>query len=153
MTIGRTDDPENPFCAAAFEAASLLGTGSRIPSGPADMAPRREGRTHDRNRPACQTSHFSLASERPSTHGTEGGSPNLAPLKALELPHRPSHERQIDVSEHGLQRRSVVSPVVPDPPPKEWIEHTGDVIQLALWSVVGYSSPAPSIVWFSVPRG
>src|SRR6185312_12599420 len=73
MTIGRTDDPENPFCAAAFEAASLLGTGSRIPSGPADMAPRREGRTHDRNRPACQTSHFSLASERPSTHGTEDG--------------------------------------------------------------------------------
>ena len=46
----------------------------------------------------------------------EAGSPNLAPLKALELPHRPSHERQIDVSEHGLQRRAVVSPVVPDPP-------------------------------------
>jgi len=42
MTIGRTDDPENPFRAAAFEAASLLGAGSRTPSGPADMAPRHK---------------------------------------------------------------------------------------------------------------
>jgi hypothetical protein len=72
MTIGRTDDPENPFCAAAFEAASLLGAGSRTPSGPADMAPRQKGRTHDRNRSARQISHFSLASKGPSTHGTEG---------------------------------------------------------------------------------
>jgi hypothetical protein len=32
MTIGRSDDPENPFRAAAFEAASLLGAGSRTPS-------------------------------------------------------------------------------------------------------------------------
>src|SRR5271169_5342723 len=58
MTIGRTDDPENPFRAPAFEAAVLLGAGSRTPSGPADMAPRREGRTHDRNRPTRQISHF-----------------------------------------------------------------------------------------------
>ena len=65
MTIGRTDDPENPFRAAAFEAASLLGAGSRTPSGPADMAPRHKGRTHDRNRPARQISHFSLASKGP----------------------------------------------------------------------------------------
>jgi hypothetical protein len=65
MTIGRTDDPENPFCAAAFEAASLLGAGSRTPSGPADMAPRQKGRTHDRNRSARQISHFSLASKGP----------------------------------------------------------------------------------------
>jgi hypothetical protein len=72
MTIGRSDDPENPFRAAAFEAASLFGAGSRTPSGPADMAPRQKGRTHDRNRPARQISHFSLASKGPSTHGTEG---------------------------------------------------------------------------------
>jgi len=58
MTIGRTDDPENPFRAPAFEAAVLLGAGSRTPSGPADMAPRQEGRTHDRNRPTRQVSHF-----------------------------------------------------------------------------------------------
>jgi DDE family transposase len=67
MTIGRTDDPKNPFCAAAFEVVSLLGSGSRTPSGPADMAPRRKGRTHDRNRHTRQISHFSLASKGPST--------------------------------------------------------------------------------------
>jgi len=42
MTIGRTDDPENPLRAMAFEAASLFGTGSRTPSGPAVMAPRQQ---------------------------------------------------------------------------------------------------------------
>jgi len=41
-----------------IEAVSLLGNGSRTPSGPADMVPRREGRTHDRNRPTRQVSHF-----------------------------------------------------------------------------------------------
>ncbi len=42
MTIGRTDDPQNPFRAMAFEAASLFGSGSRTPSGPAVMAPRQQ---------------------------------------------------------------------------------------------------------------
>jgi hypothetical protein len=37
----------------------------------------------------------------------EAGSPNLASLEALELPHRPGHECQIDVSEHGLQRCTI----------------------------------------------
>jgi hypothetical protein len=32
MTIGRTDDPENPHKPVALEAAQLFGTGSRIPS-------------------------------------------------------------------------------------------------------------------------
>jgi len=59
MTIGRTDDPENPFGAPAFEVAEVFGFGSRIPSGPAVMEPRPKGRTHDRNRPARQNSHFS----------------------------------------------------------------------------------------------
>src|SRR3984893_3056157 len=59
MTIGRTDDPENPFGAPALEAAQVFGFGSRIPSGPAVMMPRPQGRTHDRNRPARQNSHFS----------------------------------------------------------------------------------------------
>ena len=38
MTIGRTDDPENPLGAKAFKAASCFGTGSRTPSGPAVMS-------------------------------------------------------------------------------------------------------------------
>ena len=42
MTIGRTDDPENPFRVPAFEAAGLFGAGSRNPSGPADMVPRQQ---------------------------------------------------------------------------------------------------------------
>jgi hypothetical protein len=37
MTIGRTDDPENPWVAPAIEAASVFGSGSRNPSGPAVM--------------------------------------------------------------------------------------------------------------------
>jgi len=42
MTIGRTDDPDNPFRTTAFEAALLLGAGSRTPSGPAVMMPRQQ---------------------------------------------------------------------------------------------------------------
>ena len=42
MTIGRTDDPENPFLATAVKAASLFGSGSRNPSGPAAMLPRQQ---------------------------------------------------------------------------------------------------------------
>jgi hypothetical protein len=59
MTIGRTDDPENPFGATAIKAAFVFGAGSRTPSGPAVMVPRQSGRTHDRNRPTRQNSHFS----------------------------------------------------------------------------------------------
>src|SRR5271165_1455891 len=58
MTIGRTDDPENPLVATAFEAVSMFGTGSRTPSGPAVRC-RATGRTHDRNRSARQNTHFS----------------------------------------------------------------------------------------------
>src|SRR5215469_11151423 len=67
MTIGRTEDPVNPLGATAYEAAFMFGSGSRIPSGPAVTAPRRQGRTHDRSRLARQPSHFSLASAGPST--------------------------------------------------------------------------------------
>ena len=54
MAIGRTDDPEIPLKPVALEAAGLFGTGSRTPSGPAVMAPRRQGRTHDRSRTAVK---------------------------------------------------------------------------------------------------
>jgi hypothetical protein len=45
MTIGRTEDPENPCGATARQAASVFGTGSRIPSGPAVMC--RVNRCHE----------------------------------------------------------------------------------------------------------
>jgi hypothetical protein len=58
MTIGRTDDPDNPLVALACEVASMFGAGSRTPSGQAVMLPRQQGRTHDRNRPTRQISRF-----------------------------------------------------------------------------------------------
>src|SRR5271166_4565992 len=60
MTIGRTDDPANPLVATACEAASVFGTGSRTPSGPAAMAPRRKAGHMIANRPAVRFLIFLL---------------------------------------------------------------------------------------------
>jgi hypothetical protein len=68
MTIGRTDDPENPSRATAFEAASLFGAGSRIPSGPAAMLPRQQAGHMIAIDPIVGILDFSLASRGPSTH-------------------------------------------------------------------------------------
>jgi hypothetical protein len=43
-------------------------------------------------------------------------------FEALELTRRPRHERLIDVSQQGIQRRGGIAPVVRNPPPKERIE-------------------------------
>jgi hypothetical protein len=68
MTIGRTDDPENPISVPAFEAAKLFGAGSRTPSGPADMAPRQQaGHMLAIDTPVRILSE-ALASKGPSTH-------------------------------------------------------------------------------------
>ena len=42
MTLGRTEDPENPIRVLAVKAAGLFGTGSRNPSGPAVTIPRQK---------------------------------------------------------------------------------------------------------------
>ena len=42
MTIGRTEDPKNPLEPVALEVVGLFGTGSRTPSGPAVIVPRRQ---------------------------------------------------------------------------------------------------------------
>src|SRR5208283_3698335 len=68
MTIGRTDDPENPLGATACEAASVFGTGSRTLSGPAVMAPRRQAGHMIAIDPPVRLLIFPLASKRPSTH-------------------------------------------------------------------------------------
>jgi len=68
MTIGRTDDPENPISVPAFEAAKLFGAGSRIPSGPADMVPRRQAGHMLAIDPPVKILNEALASEGPSTH-------------------------------------------------------------------------------------
>ena len=47
--------------------------------------------------------------------------------EALELPHQPSPERLIDISQEWAQSRTRVPSVVSDPTPKEWIELTGEV--------------------------
>ena len=69
MTIGRTDDPENPLTPMALEAAKLFGAGSRNPSGPADMMPRRKAEHMIAIDLPVRILTFSLASEGPSTHG------------------------------------------------------------------------------------
>ena len=49
--------------------------------------------------------------------------------EAFELPSCPAHQRQVDVPEQRLQCRRSVSPVVPNPPPQEWIEPLRDILQ------------------------
>jgi hypothetical protein len=71
MTIGRTDDPENPFVAQAFKAASVFGLGSRTPSGPAAVLPRQQAEHMIAIDPPVRILIFSLASEGPSTHATK----------------------------------------------------------------------------------
>ena len=68
MTIGRTDDPENPTRAMALEAARLFGAGSRIPSGPAAMMPRKKAGHMTAIDPSVGILNLVLASEGPSTH-------------------------------------------------------------------------------------
>jgi hypothetical protein len=66
-------------------------------------------------------------------------------FKALELSHRPSHERLIDVPQQGVQRRWGVSSVVLDPTPQEWIESPGDFLQrqLCLMAKFQFSNRRP----------
>ena len=49
-------------------------------------------------------------------------------LKALELTLRPSHERLIDVSQQGRQRRRSIASVISNPASEEGIELPGDVL-------------------------
>jgi hypothetical protein len=81
MTIGRTDDPENPFVAQAFKAASVFGLGSRTPSGPAAVLPRQQAEHMIAIDPPVRILIFSLASEGPSTHATRSRN---APYKVLD---------------------------------------------------------------------
>jgi hypothetical protein len=68
MTIGRTDDPENPIYVPAFEAAKVFGAGSRIPSGPADMAPRQQAEHMLAIDLPVRFLSVALEPEGPSTH-------------------------------------------------------------------------------------
>src|SRR5579859_7025249 len=70
MTIGRTDDPETPRVATAPQAASVFGTGSRTPSGPAAMLPRQQAGHMIAIDPPVRLLVFPLAPEGPSTHAT-----------------------------------------------------------------------------------
>jgi hypothetical protein len=67
MTIGRTDDPENPFRVSASEAAGLFGAGSRNPFGPAVMIPRQQAGHMIAIDPPVRILTSSLESKGPST--------------------------------------------------------------------------------------
>jgi hypothetical protein len=73
MTIGRAEDPENPISVPAFEAAKLFGTGSRNPSGPADIVPRQQAGHMLAIDPPVRILFEALASEGPSTHARKAG--------------------------------------------------------------------------------
>src|ERR1700733_10450380 len=73
MTIGRSDDPENPLGVQAFEAAFMFGLGSRTPSGPAAVLPPQQ-RT-DPSSQSIRPSEFSflLLHPRGRPHMHQGG--------------------------------------------------------------------------------
>ena len=75
MTIGRTDDPENPSRATAFKAAGMFGTGSRVPSGPAVIQPRQQAGHMIAIDPSVGILNLVLASKGPSTHARRVGVP------------------------------------------------------------------------------
>src|ERR1700760_2043490 len=84
MTIGRTDDPESPpRVSALVKAARLFGTGSRNPSGPAVTVPRRQGRTHERNRPARQNLASGLEPKGPFSNRVSFVNSHLLSLVCL----------------------------------------------------------------------
>jgi hypothetical protein len=58
MTIGRTDDPENPLRATAFKSRIIAWDWIADPIWASGHGAASTGRTHDRNRPARQTSQF-----------------------------------------------------------------------------------------------
>ena len=80
MTIGRIDDPENPFRVSAFEAAGLFGTGSRTPSGPAVMPPRQQAGHMIAIDPPVRILTFTLDSKGPSTQDSQCPSENKLSL-------------------------------------------------------------------------
>ena len=79
MTIGRTDDPENPIGVPACEAAGLFGTGSRNPSGPAVIMPRQQAGHMIAIDPPVRILTFTLESKGPSTQDSENNP--MGPIK------------------------------------------------------------------------
>src|SRR5664280_1817722 len=90
MTIGRTHDPENPLRATACKAASLLGTGSRTPSGPAVMAPRQQAGHMIAIDPPVRILFKALASEGPSTQAQRAAPYDLRQSPAPSVRQSPS---------------------------------------------------------------
>jgi hypothetical protein len=68
MTIGRTEDAENPRDSTVVNAAALFRTGSRTTCSPAITAPRRKGSDMTAIDPPVRFLDFALASMGPVTH-------------------------------------------------------------------------------------
>src|SRR5262249_10275872 len=81
---------------------------------------------------SCRSASERRGSSYPVQVVAENDGADFVCLEALELPHRPSEKRQIDVPEHRRQCRRRVAPVVFDPPAEERVELAGDVGQRQL---------------------
>ena len=53
--------------------------------------------------------------------------PYLVALQPFVLPHRPSHQRLVEVPEDGVHRRPIESSVIREPTPQDWIVQSGNV--------------------------
>jgi hypothetical protein len=79
MTIGRTDDPENPILATAGQPGRVIVWGwIAEPIWASGHAVAPKGRTHDRNRSARQISSSSLLHPRGRPHMRVGHRPAAA---------------------------------------------------------------------------
>jgi hypothetical protein len=88
MTIGRTEDPENPVVPSAFEVDVLFGSGSRNPSGPAVIAPRQQAGHMTAVDPHVIFRVDALEPTGPSTQARPHRIPRCLPLNVLGVPTR-----------------------------------------------------------------
>jgi len=71
MAIGQPKTGQTRWGQGRFQPATLIGTGLRMPSGPAVMCAAPKGRTHDCELPIRSSPQKNLASAGPSTHDPE----------------------------------------------------------------------------------
>jgi hypothetical protein len=88
MTLGRTDDPENPFGAQAFQSRPSVWDWIADPIWASGHAPREQAGHMTAVDPPVRFLIFPLASKEPSTHAPTPFRANLratAPLQPAQI--------------------------------------------------------------------